>query len=75
MEQVWSQSPDDVNIAPPVRPAAHVGWAEVKKTYEAFWATLDELAVAMDNPSIKVQGTLLGSTAPNKLSDAPRMVR
>ena len=58
MEQVWSQSPDDVNVAPPVRPAAHESWAEVKKTYEAFWATLDELTVSMDNPSIKVEGNV-----------------
>ena len=26
MEQVWSRSKHDVNIAPPIRPAAHVGW-------------------------------------------------
>lgn len=25
MEQVWSRSPGDVNIAPPIRPTAHVG--------------------------------------------------
>jgi ketosteroid isomerase-like protein len=36
MEQVWSQSPDDVNVAPPVRPAAHVGWPEVKKNYSSI---------------------------------------
>jgi ketosteroid isomerase-like protein len=56
MERIWLQSSDDVNVAPPVRPAAHVGWPEVKKTYEAFWATLDELTVSMDNPAIKVEG-------------------
>jgi hypothetical protein len=38
MEQVWSRAPDVVNIAPPVRPAAHVGWDAVKKNYEGFWA-------------------------------------
>lgn len=58
MEQLWSQSPDDVNVAPPVRPAAHVGWTEVKKTYESFWATLDELTVSMENPTIKVEGNV-----------------
>jgi len=58
MEQVWSQSPDDVNVAPPVRPAAHVGWPAIKKQYETFWATLDELTVSMDNPTIKIEGNV-----------------
>jgi ketosteroid isomerase-like protein len=58
MERVWSQSPDDVNVAPPIRPAAHKGWEEVKKTYQNFWATLDELTVSMDDPSIKVEGNV-----------------
>jgi ketosteroid isomerase-like protein len=56
MEQVWSQSPTDVNVAPPIRPAAHVGWETVKKNYETFWATLDELSVSMDNPTVIVEG-------------------
>jgi ketosteroid isomerase-like protein len=58
MEQIWTQSPDDVNVAPPIRPAAHVGWTELKKNYEAFWGTLDELIVSMDNPAIKVEGNV-----------------
>ena len=58
MEQVWSQSPDDVNVAPPVRPVAHVGWTAVKKTYEIFWATLDELTVSMELPTIKIEGNV-----------------
>jgi ketosteroid isomerase-like protein len=58
MEKVWSQSPDDVNVAPPIRPTAHVGWIEVKKNYETFWATLDELTAAMEQPAIKVDGNV-----------------
>jgi uncharacterized protein (TIGR02246 family) len=58
MEQVWSCSADDVNVAPPVQPAAHVGWNAIRKTYEAFWSTLDELTVSMDNPTIRVQGNV-----------------
>lgn len=58
MEKVWSQSPDDVNVAPPVRPAAHVGWTEVRKTYETFWSTLDELTVSMQSPTVKVEGNV-----------------
>jgi len=58
MEGVWSQTDDDVNIAPPVRPAAHVGWPAIKKQYETFWATLDELTVSMVNPTIKIEGNV-----------------
>jgi len=58
MEKVWSQSDDDVNVAPPIRPAAHVGWPAIKKQYETFWATLDELTVSMENPTIKIEGNV-----------------
>lgn len=39
MESVWSRSPNDVNIAPPVRPAAHTGWDTIKKKLhrEVVW--------------------------------------
>jgi len=57
MEQVWSRSSDDVNVAPPVRPVAHVGWAAVKKNYEAYWSTLEELTVSMEDPAITIEGT------------------
>jgi ketosteroid isomerase-like protein len=56
MERFWAQTENDVNIAPPTRLAAHVGWAEIKKTYETFWATLDELSVSMERPTIVVRG-------------------
>ena len=58
MERVWSQSADDVNVAPPIRPAAHKGWEQVKRTYQNFWATLDELTVSMDDPAIKIEGNV-----------------
>ena len=58
MEKVWSQSLDDVNVAPPVRPLANMGWATIKKNYETFWSTLDELTVSMENPAIKVEGNV-----------------
>ena len=65
MEKVWSQSADDVNVAPPVRPTAHVGWDAIKKNYQAFWGTLDELTVAMENPAVNIEAMLLGFTASN----------
>lgn len=56
MERVWSATARDVNIAPPIRPAAHVGWDAVRKNYSGFWQTLDELTVSMPEPKIEIQG-------------------
>jgi ketosteroid isomerase-like protein len=56
MEQVWSRTAEVVNIAPPVRPVAHVGWDAVKKNYGEFWGTLDQLAVSMEKPTIVIKG-------------------
>jgi ketosteroid isomerase-like protein len=58
MEQVWSRSAEDVNIAPPVKPAAHVGWTLIRKNYEDFWGTLDRLAVSMEQPAITINGSV-----------------
>lgn len=58
MERVWSRSQRDVNVAPPIRPAAHVGWETIKNNYRTFWATLDELTVSMPEPQIHVHGTV-----------------
>ena len=58
MERVWAQTPQAVNVAPPVRPAAHVGWDTIKKNYQTFWATLDELSVAMPEPHTEIRGTV-----------------
>ena len=58
MEQVWSRSADDVLVAPPIRPAAHVSWDKIKKQYETFWATLEELTVSMDESTVHMEGTV-----------------
>ena len=58
MEQVWSRSADDVLVAPPIRPAAHVSWDRIRKQYETFWATLEELAVSMDEPTVHMEGNV-----------------
>jgi ketosteroid isomerase-like protein len=54
MEQVWSRGMHDVNIAPPIRPIAHIGWEAIKKNYIGFWGTLDELTVSMAEPNIEI---------------------
>lgn len=58
MERVWARSPRDVNVAPPIKPAAHTGWDTIKKNYQTFWATLDELTVSMEEPQIVVHGSV-----------------
>lgn len=56
MERVWARTDRDVNVAPPVRPAAHVGWDAIKHNYQSFWSTLDELTVSMEAPAIEIRG-------------------
>jgi hypothetical protein len=58
MAQVWTQSADDVNIAPPVRPAVHAGWTAVKKNYDGYWGSLAELTVSMREPAITIKGSV-----------------
>jgi ketosteroid isomerase-like protein len=58
MERVWSRSARDVNVAPPIKPAAHTGWDTIKKNYQTFWATLDELTVSMAEPQVVMQGSV-----------------
>jgi ketosteroid isomerase-like protein len=58
MEKVWSRSSRDVNVAPPIKPAAHVGWDTIRKNYLGFWSTLDELTVLMPEPHIEIHGSV-----------------
>jgi ketosteroid isomerase-like protein len=56
MEMVWSRKDDDINIALPVRPSAHVGWEQVQANYRQYWCTLDQLQVTMDAPAVRIVG-------------------
>jgi ketosteroid isomerase-like protein len=58
MERVWAPTAQVVNIAPPVRPAAHAGWGTIRKNYIGFWGTLDELTVSMADPEIRIHGSV-----------------
>jgi ketosteroid isomerase-like protein len=58
MEEIWSHTSEATNIAPPARLAAHVGWDAVRKNYQAFWSTLDELAVSMPEATIHINGSV-----------------
>jgi ketosteroid isomerase-like protein len=56
MAGIWDRSAEAVNIAPPTRPVAHVGWPAIRRNYEQFWSTLRFLAVEMNTPSIAMRG-------------------
>ena len=58
MERVWDKTPRDVNVAPPIKPVANTGWEKIKKNYETFWATLDELTVSMSEPHVVIHGSV-----------------
>ena len=58
IERVWARSPRDVNVAPPIKPAAHTGWDTIKQNYQTFWATLDELTVSMAEPHLVIHGSV-----------------
>ena len=56
MERVWAQTPEAANVAPPIKPVAHRGWDAIKKNYQSYWATLDELTVSMADPHVVIHG-------------------
>jgi ketosteroid isomerase-like protein len=56
MANIWMCTADDINIAPPMRPLVHKGWDVIKENYVAFWNTLFELSVSMDEPEIRING-------------------
>jgi len=56
MADVWDQSAEATNIAPPIRPLAHAGWPAIRRNYEQFWGSLSSLTVTMSDPIITVRG-------------------
>lgn len=56
MARLWTCMPEDINIAPPIRPVVHTGWDAIKENYLAYWKTLSELSVTMDDPEIRFNG-------------------
>jgi ketosteroid isomerase-like protein len=58
MEKIWTGTADDTNIAPPVRPVVSKGWDAIKASYLNFWGTLESFSVSMDEPTIKVRGSV-----------------
>ena len=47
MEKVWTCAADNMLIAPPSNPHVHVGWAAIKRNWQAYWPVFDDYSVSM----------------------------
>jgi ketosteroid isomerase-like protein len=56
MERVWSCAADNILIAPPVNPHSHVGWAAIKRSWEAYWPKFDRFDVSMRVTKVNISG-------------------
>jgi ketosteroid isomerase-like protein len=56
MEKVWSRAPDNMVIAPPVDPHAHMGWAAIVRYWNAYWPTFAEFNVSMQVTGVSING-------------------
>jgi len=57
MQKVWSSDPDITNIGPASKAVA-VGWGAIGKGFEGTRDAFPDLKAAMDQPRIKVVGTI-----------------
>jgi ketosteroid isomerase-like protein len=56
MEAVWTCAADNMLIAPPTNPHVRIGWAAIKRNWEAYWPTFDRFRVSMKVNKVKVAG-------------------
>jgi ketosteroid isomerase-like protein len=56
MEAVWTCAADNILIAPPINPHAHVGWAAIKRNWETYWPTFDQFSVSMRVTKVNISG-------------------
>jgi ketosteroid isomerase-like protein len=56
MEKVWSCAADNILIAPPGNPRAHVGWSAIKRNWEAYWPRFASYNVTMRVNKVNVSG-------------------
>jgi ketosteroid isomerase-like protein len=56
MEKVWTCAADNMLIAPPVNPRAHVGWDAIRRNWEAYWPTFDNFSVSMQVTRVSING-------------------
>src|SRR6516164_10853451 len=56
MEKVWTCASDNILIAPPINPKTHVGWAAIKRNWEAYWPIFDKFSVSMTVTAVNING-------------------
>jgi len=56
MEKVWTCAADNILIAPPGNPRAHVGWSAIKRNWEAYWPRFASYRVTMRVNKVNVSG-------------------
>ena len=56
MEAVWTCAANNILIAPPVNPHSHIGWAAIKRYWEAYWPTFDQFSVSMRVTKVNISG-------------------
>jgi ketosteroid isomerase-like protein len=56
MEAVWTCAADNILIAPPVNPHSYVGWAAIKRYWDAYWPTFDQFSVSMRVTKVNISG-------------------
>jgi ketosteroid isomerase-like protein len=56
MEKVWTCASDNMLIAPPSNPHAHVGWAAIKRNWQAYWPVFDAYSVSMRVKKVNITG-------------------
>ena len=56
MQKVWTCASDNILIAPPSNPHVWVGWAAIKKNWEAYWPTFDQYVVSMRIKKVNISG-------------------
>ena len=56
MEKVWSCATNNILIAPPTNPVTHIGWAAIKRNWEAYWPTFSRFSVSMVVTTVNING-------------------
>ena len=54
--RMWTCAADNILIAPPTNPHSYVGWAAIKRNWEAYWPTFDQFSVSMRVTKVNISG-------------------
>src|SRR5437588_3841237 len=56
MEIVWTCAPDNMLIAPPSDAHVYVGRAAIKRNWQLYWFTFDQLRMSMRVNKVNISG-------------------